>query len=244
MATIQETNHSDIIALLPAYAINSLDAGETEIVTRHLPNCPECRAELAHFAVVVDALPYAAPEAIPAPDLKARLFEQIQTASAKETAVTTKPLSWWQRITAGASGLFNPGRWQLATVLAVLLLLVGSFALWQLLKPAAPDQFILTPTAAAPHAQGVMEVGSNSQKATLTVTGLPPLSAENQYQLWLIQDGVRVSGGVFSVEADGSQTISIHAPQPIPDYGAFGITIEPAGGSPGPTGERVLGYNL
>ncbi len=27
------------------------------------------------------------------------------------------------------------------------------------------------------------------------------------------------------------------------DYERFGITIEPAGGSPGPTGERVLGFS-
>ena len=59
---------------------------------------------------------------------------------------------------------------------------------------------------------------------------LPQLGPEQQYQLWLIQDGQRTSGSVFSVDEDGYRRIKIESPLPLQDYESFGITIEPAGG--------------
>jgi anti-sigma-K factor RskA len=35
--------------------------------------------------------------------------------------------------------------------------------------------------------------------------------------------------------------VQVVAPQPLDTYSALGITIEPAGGSPAPTGPKVLG---
>ncbi|MEJ2747010.1 MAG: anti-sigma factor [Anaerolineae bacterium] len=243
---MQPIEHQAILDLIPAYALGSLDAEEAQIVTRHLTSCADCQAELATFEAVVDVLPLAAPEIEPSPALKGRLMNQIHAKPHDDTASlpeSTGPSLWQQFATALSDFLAGP-RWRPAAVLAVLLLLIGSFFIWRQLNPP-PTQFALTATEAAPGAQGVIEVvGRNGRQATLTVTGLPALDPSSQYQLWLIQDGQRISGGVFSVEADGSQTITIDAPQPVPDYAAFGITIEPAGGSPGPTGERVLGFNL
>jgi len=36
----------------------------------------------------------------------------------------------------------------------------------------------------------------------------------------------------------------VQANQPLDTYQSFGITIEPNGGSPAPTGKKVLGGNL
>ncbi|MCB9419011.1 MAG: anti-sigma factor [Ardenticatenaceae bacterium] len=242
---MQQTEHQTIIDLIPAYALNSLDAEDAEMVAQHLAACPDCQAELAAFAGVVDALPLAAADVEPSTALKEQLMRQIRVKTGEETAVspqTTPPTIWQQFIRALSDFIAGP-RWQPAAVLAVLVLLIGSFFIWQRAS-VPPTQFVLTATEAAPEAQGIIEVMGDGRQATLTVTGLPELDPANQYQLWLIQDGQRTSGGIFSVQADGSQTITIDAPQPLPDYAAFGITIEPAGGSPGPTGERVLGFNL
>jgi anti-sigma-K factor RskA len=76
------------------------------------------------------------------------------------------------------------------------------------------------------------------------VDHLGALSPEQQYQLWLIQDGKRTSGGVFSVSSEGYASLVIASPLPLDAYSAFGVTIEPQGGSPAPTGEKVLGGNL
>ncbi len=43
------------------------------------------------------------------------------------------------------------------------------------------------------------------------------------------------------VSAEGYGSLSVESPKHLISYSQFGITIVPAGGSPGPTGEKVLG---
>lgn len=236
---MDKNDHTEILELIPAYALGSLDAAEAEMVSRHLAGCAECRAKLAAYDAVVDMLPAAAPTQAPSPVLKKRLLDQVQPKPERKTAVSPQP-SVWQRL---SQALRQP-RWQTAVALAALILIIGGLFLWQQTNQPAPAEIVLTGTEAAPEAQGVIQVAGNGREATFIVSGLPPLSPEQQYQLWLIEDGQRVSGGVFSVAEDGRTSLTIHAPQPLPEYSAFGVTIEPAGGSPGPTGQRVLGFNL
>jgi anti-sigma-K factor RskA len=80
--------------------------------------------------------------------------------------------------------------------------------------------------------------------AILVVNGLDVLPLDKQYQLWLAVGDRRDSGGVFSVSRSGYGALEISAPQPLREYARVGITIEPSGGSPGPTGDRVLGGDL
>ena len=52
-----------------------------------------------------------------------------------------------------------------------------------------------------------------------------------QYQAWLILDGKRVSGGVFSVNTDGYGVLQITSDRPLDQYDSLGVTLEPAGGT-------------
>jgi anti-sigma-K factor RskA len=99
-------------------------------------------------------------------------------------------------------------------------------------------------TDAAPDATGTLVLSENGEYGTLVVDGLPHLDAAHQYQLWLIKDGQRTDGGVFSVSYTGYGALEVSSPDPLSSYPAFGVTIEPAGGSPGPTGDKVLGGSL
>jgi anti-sigma-K factor RskA len=49
---------------------------------------------------------------------------------------------------------------------------------------------------------------------------------------------------VFSVDEEGYANLSIKSEMPLSGYDRFGITIEPFGGSLGPTGDKVLGGDL
>ncbi len=243
---MQNKNHDPvtdghITELIPAYALGALDAGEAAAVRLHLETCAACQAELAAYEAVVDALPLAAAESEPAPALKGRLMERVQTSSKVETAVSP---SWPQTIADALRHFLTGPRWQPALALAALIFLVGALFLWQQAGTPALEQVELTPTDAAPGAQGVIAIAANGRNATLTVADLPALPPEQQYQLWLIEDDQRISGAVFSVNENGWAEVAVDSERPLTEYGAFGITIEPAGGSPGPTGERVLGHNL
>ena len=230
---MSELTHDEIREILPDYALSLLDQSERAQVVAHLAGCPSCRAELADYTTVVDKLPLAAPIVDPSPALKARLRQRI--APAPQPAA----VSWWERL----FGRSAPARWQPVLGLAALVLLL-SVVIWQLAGRDANSQITLSPTEVAPAASGLINITADGRTATLAVTGLPELPADQQYQLWLIVDGQRQSGAIFSVDEGGGATVPIDAARPLAEYGAFGITVEPAGGSPGPTGARVLGYGL
>ena len=135
-------------------------------------------------------------------------------------------------------------RWRPALLLAILILAIGNVYFWREAtrpSPTAWRRIRLEGTEVAPEASGVIYISADGQNGAIIVDKMPQLGEAQQYQLWLIADGQRTSGAVFSVPADGYQTVLVESPRPLREYGAFGITVEPAGGSPGPTGDRVLG---
>lgn len=71
--------------------------------------------------------------------------------------------------------------------------------------------------------------------------GLPALTEAQTYQLWLIPtDSNPVPAGLFDTVVDGTATFQATSPLPPADYAVIGISIEPSGGSPAPTGPIVL----
>jgi anti-sigma-K factor RskA len=76
-------------------------------------------------------------------------------------------------------------------------------------------------------------------EGVLTLHGLVPLPGEQVYQLWLIPvDGAPASAGLLE-SADTSVHYALEIPEGMRDVGGVGVSIEPAGGSPAPTGPIV-----
>lgn len=238
---MQDNELDPFSALIAAYALGALDDEDIPALEEHLLSCAACREELDSYHSVVASMGLAAADATPSPALKARLLERVDQPAVP--AAVAPAASSWQRFLDAMRNSLNGGRW-LPAAAVMLLLLVGAVFVWQQAGSARTERFELSATDAAPGAQGLLEASEGTGQVTLIVTGLPVLPPTHQYQLWLIEDGSRTSGAVFSVSGDGSATVVVDSPQPLTGYGAFGVTIEPAGGSPGPTGQRVLGYNL
>ena len=70
---------------------------------------------------------------------------------------------------------------------------------------------------------------------------LPALPAHRIYQLWLVPaQGNPVSAGIFAPDRNGSGSVLL-PPLPVGlSAKAFAVTIEPAGGMPQPTGQKIL----
>lgn len=230
--------------LLPGYALGCLDAPEARQVTEHLTGCEHCRAELERFAWVVEELPLALELSDPPGDLKARIL----TRARQPVQPALQPVSGWERFWQAL--VRSAPAWGLASLALVLVLAVGNLLLWQRLGQAEGDSqrsmraVALAGTDFTPEASGRVVISREGEYGVLVVDGLPKLDDAHQYQLWLIQDGQRTSGGVFSVNRAGYGWLYIRSPDPLASYDAVGITIEPEGGSPGPTGDKVLGGNL
>jgi Anti-sigma-K factor rskA len=79
---------------------------------------------------------------------------------------------------------------------------------------------------------------SASRGLFFAAENLPPLPTGRTYQLWTIVAGQPVSHGVFDPASSGRADLLAQAPPGPVD--AFAVTIEPAGGVPAPTGDKVL----
>lgn len=248
-----EKDYQHFQELIPSYALGSLDTDEEEIVKEHLANCESCKQELVAYEGVVDALAFAAPDAEPPAALKSRLMAQVsQDLTGREAtgfAATNSPTDspWWEKLAKLLQDLTRSPGWRPVFILLMLALIVGNVVQWQQANQVSQNSWRrvrLTGSDNAPDARGIIYISADGQKGTFIVDQMPLLSSDYQYQLWLIKDGQRVSGAVFSVDEDGYRGLEIESDQPLQDFESFGITVEPAGGSPGPTGDRVLGYNL
>ena len=136
----------------------------------------------------------------------------------------------------------------LALVLVVALITTVAFFLRQG-TPAAPvPQNVrvvqLAGDDSTPATTGYLMVFPGENNGSLTVDNAPALQPGFQYQVWLVEDGQRISGGVFSVNDQGYGVLQITADRPLDRFDRLGVTVEPAGGSPDPTGARILGGDL
>lgn len=83
----------------------------------------------------------------------------------------------------------------------------------------------------------------NSKSALITAANLPALSPDQDYQVWLIKDGVALPSSVFDTTAAGDGRLIVTSNEPFAAYQSVGITVEPAGGrpTPNPDGPIFLG---
>jgi anti-sigma-K factor RskA len=228
---------------LPAYALGSLDANEIGRVEEHLSSCWICRDESTSFQAVADELSFAAPPAAPSADLRERLMQRVPTARPRERLpeqASKRP--WLERLLPA---------WGLASLCLLIGLAGSNLVLWQRLNqlPAGTTSLgmravPLSAPVAGSAATGFVLISADGEDGALIVDGLPPLEEGQEYQLWLIRDGERTSGAVFSTDENSYGGTRIRAPLSLLEYSAVGITIEPEGGSPEPTGTQVLGGPL
>jgi len=74
----------------------------------------------------------------------------------------------------------------------------------------------------------------------LLIAALPPLTENQVYQLWVIEENAApVSGGVFTIDTSGYGIIRLPAAR-VPDGSTLAITAEPSPGSDGPTGPILI----
>lgn len=110
-------------------------------------------------------------------------------------------------------------------------------ALYQ--EPGAVTMSIGSISDAVPDATATLVRLPGTGQTVMHANNLPELQAAQDYQLWLIADGVPVSAGVFDAAADGRATLELAGGLPA-DLQAVGISIEPAGGSEAPTPDQII----
>jgi anti-sigma-K factor RskA len=233
------SDHEAIRELLPGYALNCLEPEEEREVREHLAGCQACRQRLESLRDVSDRLGLAVPMAAPPKRLEGRIMRRIDDALAGRRSSSRRFPQFRHPALAAAAAVL------------IVALAVGNILQLAKAPPAQPKArpgklmtAIITGTGEAKEAYGTIVLDPQDNRGVLAVNGLPTLDAAHQYQLWLIKDGQRRSGGIFSVDAEGYGSLLLTVPSDFRDFRSFGISIEPRGGSPAPTGTKVMGGTL
>lgn len=243
--------------LLAGYALDILDADEAKRVAAHLEACAACSRELAGFRLAAAELPAALELHAPPAALRERILSAAATRppAVKDALRPAQPEPGSAPVSSYRPRKHAPARkfgltpaWAAVGLIVIAALLFANVAQWiqvrRMQSQASLRTVALLPAEASGAATGTLVISMNGEYGVLVTDHLPPLDPNKQYQLWLIHDGMRDSGGVFSVNTEGYGTLLVSSPRPLADYQAVGVTVEPYGGSPGPTGARVLGGDL
>ncbi|MGA9531736.1 MAG: anti-sigma factor [Anaerolineales bacterium] len=244
---------SEIESMVPAYVLGALDSGEESFVTAHLSGCPACRAMALEYESMTEALLQAPPPRNPPAALRRRVEQAIEQP---EAPMPELPEERWVRPTALRLA-FSMGMVALIIVNLLLFRRVDSLIERQTELQTQVDRnqtamAVLTyPTSKVAEVEGDSVFGTlvydpPRQVAVLYAWGLKELPADRVYQAWLRDDsGGRVSAGLFQAQAGNQFSIIVlHSPAPIEQFVGLGVTIEPAGGSPGPSGDPVFSADL
>jgi anti-sigma-K factor RskA len=244
--------------LLAAYALGEHDPEIAQQLEAHLADCQCCRESLASYRAVTQYLPLSVPTTPPAPDLRDRVVGRVAAAAQGQNTLAStpaKPQPWrrWERVALAFNAVLL-----LAMLFWNLSLMQPQQALedheeaaidWgqvaQIFNTPGLQSFTLTSdNSSAPMANGTLWFTPEQAEGCLVVQDMPQLPSEQVYQLWLLQGEQRTSGGTFYVDSEGNGWLLISLATPLSSFERIGVTIEPDGGSPGPTTPRLIGGDL
>lgn len=216
-----------------AYAFDQLSPAQESALKAHLATCSACRLKLNEIMDTVDHLGLTVPPVTP----PAGLREKVISRFAEEVAQTRTKRSW-----------ITPS---LAMAAAVVAIALGSYSVLRVkvlqeriagfMQATRVEQSVTLKGVGNPASARVVFAREGvGLRITLEGQGLALLAPGEVYQLWLIKDGKRTSGGVFVVDATGKGGMSTWLPGDAP-FDALGVTREPDAFGNQPRGPKVMG---
>lgn len=233
---------SDAAEALAAYALDALPVDERLNLVEHLAECRSHDEELSGYRIVAERLALT----VETPAQPAALKSSILAAFDRELAPPVAPVAAAPVSTpipaaveppapSRSGGFFAIFRQPALAygIAAALLIAVVSLAAWNIsLQDNGED--VMTTAAAGPGMSLNVIYYADRQVAVLDVD-MPPPSAGQVYQAWMIADGKPVSLGVLASNS-GRQAFAAD----MHTANAIAISVEPAGGSSAPTSTPVV----
>jgi anti-sigma factor RsiW len=235
--------HEELRDLIPAYALDALEAEAARAVEAHLPACGECRAELSMLQAVAAELAGGVAPVEPPAALRERILAAVRPH--RPAAVPSR--LWMVGLAAAAALILVLGGITLVQFQRLRALTVHMGALSARL--AAQERLIAvlaSPTSRTTTLQGSVQANVRlvydpaAGQGTLVVTDLRDPGASFVYQLWLIAGQEPESAGVFRPIAGQPLVVPVNAD--FRRYQAVAISVEqgPQGSSAGPTSVPIL----
>jgi anti-sigma-K factor RskA len=226
---------SQIHDLAAPYVLGSLDAEDRLAFEEHLDSCAACRGAVAELGEGLAAMALA--DAIePPPELRKRVLEGTEPAGPQPVASIPKRRGWL-RVLAPVAAVA-------ALVLATVSILSTDPVQEIAAAPDATTIDLVTTEAYPDRPPSVATVvfSPSLEAAFVDFDGLAPVDVDRTYQIWLIGDTDPIPSGTFIPDRNGVAEVPVDG-LATPDQ-ILGITEEPQGGSPAPTGEVLFAVEL
>jgi anti-sigma-K factor RskA len=243
----------DIHTLTGAYAVDALPEDERDHFEAHLEECDACAQEVAELQATAARLGGMVAETPPS-DLRSRVLAEIDETRQvgptprapvhDELAARRERPRWQTSVLAPAAAVVAILAIGLSVLVANLSDRIDELetANAQVVEVlSAPDAETIT-VEAEDGAFARVVVAASRGEAVFVADGMPSLSAEETYELWLIGDEGAVPAGLFDVDEQGRATQLLTGD--LQQAAAIGVTVEPAGGSPQPTSDPVMVVEL
>ncbi|MGE0687356.1 MAG: anti-sigma factor [Dehalococcoidia bacterium] len=239
---------SDAAEALAAYALDALPVDERLNLVEHLAECREHDEELAGYRMVTTRLALTVDVPAAPGTLKSSLldaFDRERTPAISPIAAVRAPAAPVGAVPVAAvvespapvrsGGFFAIFRQPALAygIAAALLIAVVSLGAWNMsLQDNGED--VMTTAAAGPGMSLNVTYYGDRQVVVFDLD-MPPTSAGQVYQAWMIADGKPVSLGVLASNS-GRQAFAAD----MHTANAVAISVEPAGGSAAPTTNPIV----
>lgn len=246
---------TEVLESIPAMALGALDEHDRLAISTHIATCSGCCEQYRHFTEVSHCMLETVPQRMPPAALKRAIMMAIELPTENRAE---RLVRWFRH------AITLPG-WVLGSAVMTGVLVIGVIGYRYMGLAGQRDQltrqlqeqqlvvsvmsrsdrqsFTMTGTVTAKDANATLMFVPDASTGILLVHNLASLPENQSYQLWLIDSsGKRDSGAVFNLAPgqDGTATLIIYAPQALNNYVKCGVSIEPRGGSPKPTGPTAL----
>lgn len=206
--------------LVSGYALDALSVDEERVFEAHLAHCPRCQEDLAALTETAAELAFAAPSSSVPAGLRGRIVQAARDDGRK--VVPLRP-RWAHPALAAAAA---------AAACAAIGLGVWAATLHSRLGSA--QALVTVPLRGA---SGSL-ILSRGGEAALVVSRLAAPPGGKAYEVWVIHGATARRAGLFSPRA-GATTV-IRLAERVSSGDRVGITLEPKGGSPQPTGKPLV----
>jgi anti-sigma-K factor RskA len=230
--------HRELQDLIPAHALEALDADDALLLEEHVVTCETCRRDLDELRETTALLAFATPPIEPPARLRAAILDAVAESVPEATAPRRARLAFLRGALAGAlAGA------AIALVIGITLHNQLSDARSSRDAQAALVSSLTDPSTRVQPLAGKLEgaVLRNGGSGKLVLVNLPSTAKGRTYEAWLIgTNKVPVPAGTFA----GGKTQVVALRGNAEKAKTVAITVEPAGGSSKPTTTPVASASL
>jgi anti-sigma-K factor RskA len=250
-------NEDQLLELAPLAALGALDGEERAAFEAGVASSPRAAGEMRAFEELAGRIGLATAPVPPSLALRGRVLAAVtgtESTAARGWGLTVLAAAALAALAVGAGVLLrqrNDARREAAALraeneqaredLATLREHLGrEAAVRELISHPESRIASLAGLPAAPGARGRVVWNAARREAVLVASGLVPAPPGKAYEVWVIGQAAPVPAGVFQVGAEGGAVYRLPPVDELARVKTFAVTLEPAVGTPAPTGPMVL----